>query len=102
MLDSFIITVFIQRVLIKKENTVKKFFFASMCITTSFLCSMEPQPTGLTIMNPDRSPSCMNRSKKISDPFVRVRSQSQESPKFVNEENLNNFITQRRNKDEKK
>ena len=98
----FIITVDVQSILMKKENAMKKVFFATICVVTSFLCSMEQESTFFTKKQPvdvRLSP----RSEKINDPIRRVKRQSLGSDQFIKEENAGKFFRpQQNNQDVKK
>jgi len=89
-----------QSILIKKEDTMKKIFFATICVVTSFLCSMEKPSTSLTIQHPD---FVNPKPKPNNDPILRVKRQSFGSDQFVKEENaVKFFASQQKNQDEKK
>ena len=98
---------------------MKKVFFILMSLSTSFVYSMDQQSSNQ--LSPQlEQPSCQPRksfdtsslrqnrsekmndgcSRKLSDPILRVRSQSRESTQFVQEENAKKFFEDK-NKDKK-
>lgn len=68
---------------------MNKVFFTIICISTSFLCSMDPQQPSPRSLPPSDTISVRHRMP--SNPILRVKRQSEDSSglgKLVKEENI--------------